>query len=238
MTKKVLIVEDEEQARLYLAKMIAVSFPDMEIQFAATPEEALFVLERNKTDLLFLDVEMPGMSGLEMLQTLRDKLSELAVIVVSGYNRVEYLKKAIRLNVVDYLNKPVDPDELGKAINKAFNGNPVREHNSVELKISLNTEHGTMKIAPEKLLYFCSQKRSSIVIFADDEKDVMVHENLMNLEKSLPDDIFKRVSRQCIINVNYLILVKKEHKELTLKAKNKEIRLSKIFPQVIKELAK
>ena len=52
MKKKALIVEDEEQARLYLAKMIAVSFPDMEIQFAATPEEALFVLERNKTDIL------------------------------------------------------------------------------------------------------------------------------------------------------------------------------------------
>lgn len=238
MKKKALIVDDEEQARLYLAKMIAVSFPDMEILFAATPEEALFVLERNKTDILFLDVEMPGMSGLEMLQTLRDKLSELPVIVVSGYNKVDYLKKAIRLHVVDYLNKPVDPDELEMAINKAFDGNPVREHKPAEHKISLNTERGTMIVVPEKLLYLCTQKRSSIVIFADDEKDVIVHDNLMSLEKSLPGDIFRRVSRQCIINLNYLILVKKERKELTLKANNKEIRLRKIFPQVIKEFTK
>ena len=238
MKKKALIVDDEEQARLYLAKMIAVSFPDMEILFAATPEEALFVLERNKTDILFLDVEMPGMSGLEMLQTLRDKLSELPVIVVSGYNRVEYLKKAIRLNVVDYLNKPVDPDELELAVNKAFDGNPVRELIPTEHKISLNTERGTMIVAPEKLLYLCTQKRSSIIIFADDEKDVIVHDNLMSLEKSLTGDIFKRVSRQCIINVNYLILVKKERKELTLKAKNKEVKLSKIYPKIIRELTK
>ena len=95
-----------------------------------------------------------------------------------------------------------------------------------------------MFVAPEKLLYFCSNKRSSIACFADEEKNVMVKENLMSLEETLPNDIFKRVSRQYIINVKYLVLIKKELKQLTLQANTREVKLSKIYPKVIKELTK
>lgn len=236
--KRALIVDDEVQARLYLAKMLTVTFPDMEVQLAGTPAEALFILQKNKLDILFLDVEMPGMSGLEMLQVLRDEHSGIPVIIVSAYNKVEFVRKALRLNVIDYLDKPVDPNELEIAVKKAFNGKFSHEHAGSESKISLNTDRGTMFVAPEKLLCFCSNKRSSIACFADEEKNVMVKENLMSLEETLPNDIFKRVSRQYIINVKYLVLIKKELKQLTLQANKREVKLSKIYPKVIKELTK
>ena len=235
--KKALIVDDEENARLYLAKMIAVSFPEMEIQFAATPTEALFILEKFIPDILFIDVEMPGMSGLEMLQILREKYPMLPVIIVSAYYEFEYVKKALRLNVLDYLNKPVDPDELELAINKAFNKDNDPILSNADDKLSLITAKGTLYVEPSDLLYFKASKHTSTVYFAGEQEDVLVRENLLNLEKKLPQNAFQRVSRQYIINIKYIKFVDKA-KCIVLQVNNHQIKLDKIFPHIIEKYSK
>lgn len=235
--KSALIVDDEENDRLYLARMIAVSFPEMEILFAATPAEALFVLEKFKPDILFLDIEMPGLSGLEMLQKLREKHSEMLVIVVSGYNEVDYVKKALRLNVTDYLNKPVDPDELEVAIDKAFNNiNPLPLPKTGN-KLNLTTDRGTLYIDFESLLYFEANKHTSFVFSTQEENGIIVRENLSSLEKKLPQNMFKRVSRQYIINTKYLKFANKD-KYIVLQIDGRQIKLGKIFPHIIANFTK
>lgn len=235
--KKALIVDDEENARLYLAKMIAVSFAQMEVQFASTPAEALFVLEKFKPDILLMDIEMPGMSGLEMLQELREKHPTLPVIIVSAYYEFEYIKKALRLNVIDYLNKPVNPDELELAINKAFNNDVEKSIVNTDNKLSLITDKGTLYVEPSELLYFEANKRTSNVYFTTEEKGILVRENLLNLEKKLPQNIFHRVSRQYIINTKHIKFVNKG-KYIVLQVNNRQVKLDKIFPHIIEKYTK
>ena len=117
-TKKILIVDDEEQSRLYLASIVNELHPELSIQLAATPAEALFLLNKECMDVVFIDVEMPGMTGLEMLEKLRGINANLPVIFVSAYKRAEFIQKAMRLGAVDYIDKPVDPIELESALQK------------------------------------------------------------------------------------------------------------------------
>ena len=105
---------------------------------------------------------MPGMSGLELLKAIREKRPELPVIIVSGYYEFDYVKKALRLNAVDYLNKPVDPDELEQAIRKALlKETAIPEPVENEAKISLSTDKGMLYVAPSQVLYFATNKRTS-----------------------------------------------------------------------------
>lgn len=243
--KKTLIVDDEEQARLYLAKILTASFPNMNILFAGSPAEAMIILEKQPIEMLFLDVEMPGMNGLDLLHSLREKQIDVPVIIVSAYNKVEFVKKALRLNVVDYLDKPVDPIELEAVVNKLItngktNGSLQDNNGTISSeteKISLPTDKGTMYVEPEKLLYFRANKRTSFVGLIDNEKEILVRDNLVGLEKKLSTSHFKRVSRQYIINLHYLLFVNRS-KYLVLKAKNKEVKVEKIYPQIVDELTK
>lgn len=236
--KRALIVDDEENARLYLARMIAVTVADMEIQFAGTPAEALFVLEKFRPDVLFLDVEMPGISGLELLKAIRGKCPELPVIIVSGYYEFDYVKKALRLNAVDYLNKPVDPDELEQAIRKALlKETAVHEPTENEAKISLSTDKGILYVNPNQVLFFATNKRSSNLYMVSSEKPVLVRESLSILEKTLPAANFLRVSRQYIVNISHVRYVNKS-RYIILQAGGREVKLEKISPHIIIGFAK
>lgn len=235
--KKALIVDDEEQARLYLAKMIVAIHADMEIQMSSTPSEALFILERNKPDILFVDVEMPGMSGVELLQILREKHPSVPVVIVSAHSKFEYIQKALRMSAVDYLNKPVDPDELEKAINNAFEGDAETISPSSGDKVQLMTDKGVLFVNESNLLYFESAKRYAIVHFVDEEQTVFVRENLACLEKRLSQKSFKRVSRQYVVNVQHIKYVNKAGYIIIQNARNQFIKLERIYPEIIKEYA-
>lgn len=236
--KRALIVDDEENARLYLARMIAVTYADMEIQFAGTPSEALFVLEKFRPDVLFLDVEMSGMSGLELLKAIREKRPELPVVIVSGYYEFDYVKKALRLNAVDYLNKPVDPDELEQAIRKALlKETVIPEPVENEAKISLSTDKGMLYVVPSQVLYFATNKRTSFVYLVNNEKPVLVRESLTILEKMLSVNDFLRVSRQYIVNKNHIRYVNRS-RYIILQAGGREVRLDKINSHIINDFMK
>lgn len=230
--KRALIVDDEEQARLYLAKMIATTNTEMEVQFASSPDEALFVLTKFKPDVLFIDVEMPGMSGLEMLQQLREKHPHLPVVIVSAYSEFKYVQKSIRLNVKDYLIKPVHPDELETVIRKVFENKDIST--TIDNKIRLKTIKGILHINPEEILYFESHKRDSHVYFIRNGNNILVRSNLVELEKILPKSIFQRVSRQYIVNTRYIKFVNK-NKFIVLESDEKQIKLERIYPNIIEK---
>ncbi len=235
---KSIIVDDEENARLYMARMLSLSFPDMEIEFAVSPAEALFVLEKKKTDLIFLDVELPGMSGLEMLGELRDRRIETPVIFISQYKRPDFIQKALRLGAVDYIDKPVHPDELEVAVRKILIKRLAEVNNQPGSgKVCLSTSKGTLYLDPADIFYFETSGRESIAHTVNGESDIIVRESLVKLEKILPAENFRRVSRQCIVNVNYIKLVNKD-KLIILEAGKCQVKLDKIYPQVTAELTK
>lgn len=238
--KKALIVDDEEKARLYLANILAELYPDLDIQLASTPAEAIFLLKKQHIDLVFLDVEMPGMTGLELLEELSKSLKNTSFIFISNYKRAEFIQKALRLNAVDYIDKPVNPTELELAVNKVFaSQTPTVEHkdNTSARKFCLITDIDERLVEADEVVYFQSSKRYAIAQFKDGTRRI-VRYNIVSLDRLLPSHCFIKVSRRHIINVRYLKNIFKNTKCIVLRYNDSEVKLEKISVDVLNVLIK
>jgi two-component system response regulator RegA len=118
-TPKVLVVEDEPRLRDLLADVI----PDMAAGFtvttARTAEEAARILQVASHDILILDLHLPGQSGMDFFETARRTHPQVQVIIMTGFGDLAAARRAIRLDVVDFLGKPCRLDELEAALTRA-----------------------------------------------------------------------------------------------------------------------
>lgn len=109
---RVLLVEDEPASADYLTSVVR-RMPDVElVGTAENGEEALTVMRKDRVDIVVTDIAMPVMDGLELAEAVRAAWPLVPVVIVSGYERFEYAKTALRFGVSDYLLKPVKPAEL------------------------------------------------------------------------------------------------------------------------------
>lgn len=113
----ILIVDDDEGQRSLLHSFL--SGQDFEILLAASGEQALSILEREKLGLMISDVRMPGLSGLETLRRVRQQHPHLPVLLVTAYADIREAVDAMRDGALDYLSKPIDLDELLATVQKA-----------------------------------------------------------------------------------------------------------------------
>ncbi len=240
--KKILVIDDEERVRLYLAEILSELRPGCDIRLAASGYEALFMCDNTSFDVLLLDVDMPGMNGFELLNELQKKDPSTPIIFVSSYKKPEYIQKAIRLDAVDYIDKPVDPFELERALEKAFRINkprvtpPARDTKAVEQdRFCLLTEKGDLFVESDEIVFFESSKRYSVAFFADGST-LIVRENITGLSAKLPGKDFRHVSRQCIVNVKYIKFASKSNKTLTVKIQDDSVDISRVFPHVLVDL--
>jgi len=110
---RAIIIDDERLARAELRKLLQ-DFPEVEvIDEAANAEEGITKIEAQNPDLIFLDIQMPGRTGFDMLSSLEKSPN---VIFTTAYD--EYALKAFEVNALDYLLKPVEPKRLADAIQK------------------------------------------------------------------------------------------------------------------------
>ena len=115
---KAIIVDDSPQARKLLRLMVQELAPEISIVAeCATADEALPQLQKLKPEIVFLDIEMPGKSGLELAQEINQNNINCAIIFTTAYN--QYAINAFRLSAIDYLHKPIQEDQLLEAIKKA-----------------------------------------------------------------------------------------------------------------------
>ncbi|MCC5828782.1 MAG: response regulator [Phycisphaeraceae bacterium] len=114
---RVLVVEDEPRLRNMLQRAI----PDMGMQVAgvASGEEALKHLDENEADLMLVDLNLPGISGLELLAEVRKKHPDIQAVILTGYGDLESAQEAIRLNIADFLTKPCGLGDLEQALERA-----------------------------------------------------------------------------------------------------------------------
>ena len=116
---KALIVEDEPLMRSYLFENLSRLSPDFVAAASARDGlDALPHLAQQQFDLLITDIRMPGLDGIALVKRLRDAGNEIPVILLSGYDEFEYARAGLRLNVTEYLLKPLNDDELRKALKK------------------------------------------------------------------------------------------------------------------------
>jgi two-component system response regulator YesN len=136
---KVLIVDDEEHVREGIELAIDwEKFGVTERLMAENGEQAIEIIRRDKPAVLFCDMSMPGMNGLELLNLIRNEGWEVQIIVVSGYDDFVYTKAAIRANGVDYILKPFRKKDLEQAFERATTA---WQHTEISLRDKRETVH-------------------------------------------------------------------------------------------------
>ncbi len=196
-----IIIDDEYPARVLLKDYIQkVSFLKLTGAFK-NPVEALSKIQSEPIDLIFLDIQMPELSGIEFLKSFPKKVN---VILTTAYS--EYALTGYELNVLDYLLKPISFERFVLAVNKA--ADIIRLQNdakgsdgegSVEKKyITVKADHKIIKIFVDDILYI-EGLREYVTFYTKNEKIVTL-ESLKNLENKLPAMKFIRVHKSFIIN--------------------------------------
>ncbi len=211
---KAIIVDDETRARSLLRKMLNEYCPDIEV--IADCEDlpgGVKAIRKLKPDVVFLDIEMPGYSGLEILDFFDENDISFSIIFVTAYNN--YAIKAFKLSAVDYLLKPVEPDDLEQAIERLKRRNQKEKNNTIAtLKENLK-EEGLDKIAVpdsnsikflelDEILYFKANNSYTDIFFADSSK-MTISRTLKNIEDTLNSTPhFFRCHKSYIVNMKYL----------------------------------
>lgn len=198
-----LIVDDEPLA-INVIKMHIAKLDSLEIAGTCNrASEAFNVLKSKRIDLLFLDIKMPGISGIEFLKTLSHPPK---VILTTAYR--DYALEGFELNVVDFLLKPIPFDRFLKAINKFFDMNEKSEitfHQSEEKEqlngfIYVKANKKVHKIKLNEIIYIESLK-DYVKIFTN-TKNIVAKYALSTLESELPSIFFIRIHRSFIVSLN------------------------------------
>lgn len=207
-----IIVDDEKHCRDVLALLLQRFCP--QVQLLATcvdGTEGYQAIEMHHPDLVFLDIEMPGMSGFDMLEACR--FTKFDVIFTTAYN--EYAIKAIRHNALDYILKPIDKEELVQAVQKAEQERLTRVPAKVESfvdylhrqktgdRIALPTLEGLQIINSEEI-YYCESDGGYTRFFLTNGKIVLISKTLKEVEDVLETKGFCRVHHGYLINLRYV----------------------------------
>ena len=113
---RILIVDDEKLERNGIKFLLKREPGEYQVLEAENGREALGLLQTEQVDILLSDVKMPYMNGLELSKHVREQYPDLPIIIFSGYNDFSYAREAIRYGVLDYVLKPVDPQEFHKTL--------------------------------------------------------------------------------------------------------------------------
>jgi two-component system LytT family response regulator len=205
------IVDDEPLCCQVLHTLLRKYCP--EVRVAAlfnNPAEALEAINKQSPDLLFLDVEMPRMNGFQLLEQLPNPTFDL--IFTTSYD--QYALKAIRFSALDYLLKPIDREELQRAVQKAVNHrqNPlaaqlallfqkVNHSASGITKIALPTLEG-LQMVPVDQIITCRSDRNYTILHLKNNQKIVASRTLKDIEELLEDFPFIRVHHSCMVNIN------------------------------------
>jgi len=224
MKFKYLIVDDEPLARKLIASH-ASKIESLElVGECGNAIEAANLLRNKSVDLIFLDIQMPEMTGLQFVGTLKNPP---AIILTTAFRN--YAPEAFDLNVVDYLLKPISFERLLKSVNKFFDRELDRTSsvNSVGSEnqrfVHVKADRKIHKILESEVLYIESLDDYVKVHLKD--KVLITHENISTLEEKLPYPPFVRIHRSFIINSNWVKTISNEGIGLN----GKELPLGRAF---------
>ncbi|MEI7498912.1 MAG: LytTR family DNA-binding domain-containing protein [Bacteroidota bacterium] len=213
MKIRCLLVDDEPLAQRVIERY-AENIPFLEIVAKCNSAiEAIDVLHSMETDLIFLDINMPRLSGIDFLKTLKNPP---LVIITTAY--AEFAIQGYELDVVDYLMKPFAFDRFYKAIQKAEELIKSRELQSYEIKeveraddsfIFIKSSKKTYKVTLDNILYI-EALGDYVKIFTTD-KMIVSYQSLKNIERLLPNRLFPRIHKSFIIALSRVDLIEGNH---------------------------
>lgn len=244
---KAVIVDDEPDGVRTLRKMLEKHCPNITI--AATcndADSAKQEIYNSDPDLVFLDINMPGKNGFELLSEIKGKSFE--IIFVTAHN--EYLLKALQYSAADYLLKPVDEDRLTEAVERVEtrlkSGKEERRtalmHNlsnitaPAEMRLCLPTMKGFIILKLDDIVY-CEAERSYSLFHLQDGRTIMVSKPLSVYDVILQDTSFLRVHKSFLINLHHVkeyqrgeggVVIMSNDAEIEISRRRKELFLLKV----------
>lgn len=248
MQIKALIIEDEEPARILLKNYLS-SFPEIEIiAECADGFTGVKSINEHKPDLIFLDIQMPKLTGFEILELIEHKPF---VIFTTAYD--EFAIKAFELNAIDYLLKPFSKTRFESAISKLkekIANNPLNEKNisnlinlydeKSEILNRIAVRHGNkINIIPADDIYYLESYGDYVKIHS--KAGVFVKEKTMKyFENHLDTDVFTRIHRSFIVNVNEIKNIEQYEKDghLAILRNNESLKISESGYKVLRHKLK
>lgn len=214
---KVVIVDDEENSRDTLRGKLELFCPEVEVAGEAeNVADGIAIITEKKPDAVFLDIQLAGESGFDILQEIRDN-NELnpEIIFITAHD--EFAIKAIKFSALDYLLKPIDPEELVKSIRKveeekgvpkkASNINVlvenIRQASDSPKKIVVPTSDGMHVIKLTDIIRLESSSNYT-TFFLKDQKSLLASKTLKEFDNMLSGYNFNRIHKSHLVNMNYL----------------------------------
>ena len=222
---KAIIVDDEPLALDVLETYIA-QLPELElVARCENALEAREVLKQHDVDLMFLDINMPQLTGIDFVKTLSVK-PNFIFTTAHPYYAVE----GFELNAIDYLMKPIPLERFMKAVNKVINmqlGETSAPEKKKENFIFVKADKKLIKVNFDDILYIEGLK--DYVIIRQKEGRIITLHTMKSLEAKLPDHIFKRIHRSYIVNIGAIDAIVGNMIELKEKSQVKHIPIGKNY---------
>src|SRR5579871_2689237 len=243
-----IIVDDEPYSCEALATLLERHCPEIKVlDICYSAANALKSIKEKKPGILFLDIEMPFMNGFELLERLPE--TDFEIIFTTSYDH--YAIKAIRFSALDYLLKPVDAEELKKAVQKAAQHLKDNVHQQIEIlfqklkhpalsinKIPIPTMEGLQMVLVDNIIS-CSSDRNYTVFSLKNGQRIIASRTLKEIEEMLTEYSFTRVHHSYLVNLNevekyikgeggYLIMSDKS--TIDVSRSRKEMLLKKLQP--------
>ena len=245
---KAIIIDDEPNSCEALATLLGRYCPEVEvIGININGADALSAIRQLQPDLVFLDVEMPKMNGFEMLEQLQQV--NFDIIFTTSYD--QYALKAIRFSAIDYLLKPIDRNELQRAVQKIIHRSQRTITKQVEIlmqkihqpaksisKIALPTMEGLQMIPVDSIIR-CESDGNYTTLLLKSRQKLLVSTSLKEIEEMLEDYSFARVHRSYLVNLNEVekyvkgeggYLVMSDGSSVDVSRNKKELLLKKLLP--------
>jgi len=233
----ILIIDDEPRAIVTLKSLIERFHPDLCITGVAVCEDAIqlnSLLKQQSADLLFLDIEMPGGSGIELLK----KLGDLNFQVIFTTAHDQYAMQAIKASALDYLLKPIDKNDLDEAIAKfrrnrkntdilqTLNSflNPLKK-DSVFEKLAVPTTSEVLFIPIKEILYLESDSNYTIIHLLN-KNTITSSKNIGHYEQQLEFPQFMRIHNSYIVNISRITKLTRGKNATVLLETGKELEVS------------
>ncbi len=231
-----IVVDDEAMARKLIIEYIeSIPFLNL-IGSCKNAFEAMELLQENTIDLMFLDIQMPGMIGTKLLESLVVKPK---VIFITAY--ANYALESYDLDVVDYLMKPVSIERFTKAVLKANERiqKPVVQTVKIEEieeeieHIFVNVEYALVKIILEDITHIEGLKDYIKIFMVGQNRPILTKSTLKGIEERLPKEKFNRVHKSFIVNLKKIESIKAQR----IKIGNFDIPISETnYDDLMKDL--
>ena len=201
---------DDEPLALELLQDNISKLPFLQLVAACdNPLDAIKIMEEQPVDLIFLDIQMPGLTGLQFIRSMTVKPM---IILITAYEK--YALDGFNLDVVDYLVKPVPLDRFVKACNKAKElfelKNASKENPASEAAyFFVNVDYSLVKVTFSDIVYIEGLKDYLKIHLHGSTRPVITRMPMKTIEEQLPARMFVRVHKSYIVSVNYITSVRK-----------------------------